>query len=245
MNRTPAAAARNSLSFAKALLLSLAAHGILVAAWTGYRLFSFAAPPPADVLVMELSGLITERQLEERRAAPPEPEPAPAPEPEPEPENVQEPEPEPESVPLVRKPPRPKPEPRPRPVPPAPPPEPLVEPSQDTLEQERQTISRRELEASLLRQYLAQLSKVVQGHLVYPVEALVKGWTGSVVVGFTISESGEVVPGSASVHSGSGHTSLDKAALRAVNASADLPKPSRRMDVSISINFRQDKRENR
>lgn len=103
--------------------------------------------------------------------------------------------------------------------------------------QVQQTISKRDVEASLTRQYLAELTRIVRNRLVYPVKAKAKGWTGVTLVAFTVSEGGSVVPGSESVRKTSGFDELDKAALNVVRSSGHLPNPPHQMEVVVAIEF--------
>jgi protein TonB len=176
--------------------------------------------------VVELSGILDTRQTEERQAAPEElpeelpPEPPPPP---PEPEI-----PEPEAVPLVRETPlRPVPRPNPRPRAPS-------------AAQQQRTISRNELEAAVMRRYLSLLTRAVRSRLVYPVEALAKGWTGVATVVFSITESGALAPGSLRVAVSSGQPILDAAALRAVESGAPYDPPPHRTDVRVELKFVRD-----
>jgi len=101
-----------------------------------------------------------------------------------------------------------------------------------------QTIRQRQAnEADLLRAYLANVRKAIQGGLVYPPEARAAGAVGSPVVRFTITESGAILPGSLVLHQGCGFAALDDNALRAARAGAPFPRPPRAMDVVLAISF--------
>ena len=103
--------------------------------------------------------------------------------------------------------------------------------------QVQQTISKSEIEASLMRQYLAQLSRIVRNRLIYPVIAKAKGWSGVTQVAFMITANGGVVSGSESVRKTSGYAELDQAALNAVRGAANLPTPPHQMEVVVAVNF--------
>ncbi|MDR0816837.1 MAG: TonB family protein [Desulfovibrio sp.] len=219
------------LAFQWALLLSFLLHTSLLLTLAGGNVLFPLKPPQEEVLVMDLFGMISNRQVEERHIgaeeAPgqePEAEQAHAPEPMPKPAPGQEPKKVPvqKNVPPVQE--------RPKPIL-----QPRLPGSQE--EQIRQTVSKKELEASLMRQYLASLSKAVRGRLRYPVEARAKGYTGVVAVSFVITVDGQMLPGSEAVRIGSGSPVLDNAALKAVRDSEDLLKPPRQMEVVVSINF--------
>lgn len=103
----------------------------------------------------------------------------------------------------------------------------------------QQTIGGGNSADSLKRQYLAALSRIMRGRLVYPLKARAKGLTGVTRVAFTVSEAGNIVPGSASVLQTSGYAELDQAALNAVRGNTQLPQPPHQMHVEISFDFLQ------
>lgn len=101
----------------------------------------------------------------------------------------------------------------------------------------QQTIGKSEMEASLMRKYLAELSRIVRNRLIYPLKAKAKGWIGVTRVSFTITDGGGVVPGSESVRQTSGYKELDQAALIAVRSAGHLPTPPHQMEVVVAVNF--------
>jgi len=103
----------------------------------------------------------------------------------------------------------------------------------------QQTIGGGNSETSMKRQYLATLSRIMRDRLVYPLKARAKGLTGVTRVAFTVSEAGNIVPGSASVLQTSGYAELDQAALNAVRGNMQLPQPPHQMQVEISFDFLQ------
>lgn len=96
------------------------------------------------------------------------------------------------------------------------------------------------MEASLKRQYLAELSRIVHNRLTYPLKAKAKGWTGVTHVAFLVTERGGIVPGSESVRRTSGYDELDQAALNAVRKADRLPPPPQTMEAVVAINFTPD-----
>jgi protein TonB len=90
-----------------------------------------------------------------------------------------------------------------------------------------------------MRRYITDLSRLVRSRLVYPLRAKAEGWTGIVTVSFTVTESGSLLPGSESVRSGSQHSELNEAALRAVRSAAPFPRPPKRMVITLSVNFKE------
>lgn len=182
----------------------------------------------------------------------PEPEPVPTPEPEPEPEPVPEPEPEPlpEPPPPDIKPPEPSPvqvkppaKPKPKPAPVARPaasarPAPPVIRQGAEVARVQQTIAPPDMQ-TLMQAYVRELSRMLQRSLVYPREARREGHVGSTTVRFSITENGNILPGSLSIQRSSGHAILDEQALQTARNSAPYPAPPRPMTVSIAIAFRE------
>jgi len=107
-------------------------------------------------------------------------------------------------------------------------------------QQLQQTLKPRESETSLILKYLAGLKRDIQNHLDYPEEARDTGNVGSPTIRFTITESGDILPGSLSINTSSGSAQLDEQALRAARNSAPMAKPPRQMTVTIKVAFTQD-----
>jgi protein TonB len=235
-----ASLSRCRFSLSRGIFVSALLHTLPLACWLSFDSSWWRGKPAAaqtEILQLDVFGLLSERQAEERRGEEPKPEPVPEPEPEPEP--VPEPE-----LPKMRETPRPppaRPRPtaaRPLPAPPAAPPPPAREPEVEA--QVRRTITQREREATLMRQYMTDLSRAVRSRLVYPVKARAKGWTGTVTLAFSVTETGNVLPGSESVRRSSGHAELDGAALNALRSASPLPPPPKQMEALISVDFRED-----
>jgi protein TonB len=91
----------------------------------------------------------------------------------------------------------------------------------------------------LRRAYQQQLKELIEKHKQYPLMARKGGQQGRVVVEFSINTTGTLA--SAQVTLSSGHTLLDRAALKAVRAVAVFPKPpvaipeDSRFQVAISF----------
>ena len=221
---------RSHFSLTWGLFLSSCIHGLPFALVLALTSLSLSLPErKTETLQLELFGMVTGQQVNGQQALaaaevveeqPPEE----APEEPPPPEPTQPP--EPKSVSRVITP-RPKVERR------------LPRPAQQQASpgQVQQTISKRDLEASAMRQYLAQLSRIVRNRLVYPVKAKAKGWTGVTRVAFSITPNGGVVSGSESIRQTSGFEELDQAALHAVRNAGLLPAPPHQMDVVVAVNF--------
>lgn len=107
-------------------------------------------------------------------------------------------------------------------------------------QQVKQTLKPRESEVSLIRKYLAGLTQEIQDHLEYPREARDAGYVGAPTIRFTITESGDILPTSLSVHKSSGSALLDEKALQAAQAAAPMAKPPRQMTVTITVAFTQE-----
>lgn len=107
--------------------------------------------------------------------------------------------------------------------------------------QMQQILKPRESEASLIRAYLAGLKREIQNHLDYPDDARDIGNVGAPTIRFTITESGDILPGSLSIYLSSGSAQLDEQAIRAAQSSAPMAKPPRPMTVTIKVAFIQDK----
>lgn len=103
----------------------------------------------------------------------------------------------------------------------------------------QQTIGKHEQDtsASQVRQYLAELTRIVRNRQTYPLKAKAKGWMGVTVVAFTVSEGGSVVSGSEAVRKTSGYDELDQAALSAVRNTGHLPSPPHTMEVVVAFYF--------
>lgn len=208
-------------------------------------------PPPREQLVVDLLGLVGNRQVEQQQAGRPAPEPEPHPQPQPQPERQAAVKPVPAPRQPVRKelrerapePPRAAPSPVSVPAQPAEPAPPAAavaaapQPLGAEEDRARQTVRARETDASVLRQYLASLRKAVQSRLVYPSEAREAGHVGAPAIRFTLTESGDILPGSLAVQRSSGHAALDESALRAAQSSVPFEKPPRQMNVVIAVAF--------
>ncbi|MCW3479800.1 TonB family protein [Neisseriaceae bacterium JH1-16] len=212
---------------------SLLLHGSLALPWLLKDRFS--TPEPPRQLALELFGMVSNRQVEHRQAKAP---PAPA-------HKATQ-------APTAHATPR-RSAAAPSPVklsvtPPVPAPatkspaaaRPVLDKDADTT-RKQQTIQPPAVSPDALRQYVATLSKAIQRRLVYPAEAREAGYVGSPLVRFTLTESGEIQPGSLAIQRSSGHAVLDEQALRTTLASAPFDKPPRRMSVVVALAYTQDR----
>lgn len=216
---------RSRFSLTWGMFLSSCIHGLPFALVLALTSLSLSLPERrSETLQLELFGMVTGQQVSgQQEVAPMEEQPQEQAQEEPAPP---EPTPEPKSVPRMVAP-RPKvSRPLPRPA-----------RQQASEGQVQQTIGKRDLEASAMRQYLAQLSRIVRNRLVYPLKAKAKGWTGVARVAFSITEGGGVVAGSESIRQTSGFEELDQAALHAVRNAGHLPAPPHQMEVVVAVDF--------
>lgn len=216
------------------LIASLALHSALA---LPFVVNNFASPPDdLPTLVIELQGIVSEAQAEERVAqqlpdqvqqqaqpTPPPPQEAPPPPPEPE-----------ESA--AAKPPEPQPQ-------MAPPPQPQATPQAKQVEnpdeqQKAQVIkTERDPDADRLREYVKRLTKKVQANLVYPDEGRKAGLHGNATVSFTLTRGGQVRPGTLTITASSGQPKLDASALATIRACAPFEPPPREMNVAFVVGY--------
>lgn len=105
-------------------------------------------------------------------------------------------------------------------------------------QQRQQTIrSAAELEAALIRSYLARLAKKLRANLVYPEEVRKHGIEGVSTIAFHITGSGNLIETSLRVQKSSGYPALDANALHSVRVSAPFEKPPKELNVSIAMSF--------
>ncbi|WP_208507572.1 TonB family protein [Variovorax paradoxus] len=230
------------MRFAIGLGLSVLLHAALVLPWL-VRARPEAPPPLREQLVVDLLGMVSNRQVEQQQVARPAEPPPPTPPPKPvarketreRPQAPRQVAPSPVQVARAEEPVRASPEPQQQVA--APP------PVSNAAEEDRmqQTVRARDDGADALRKYLAGLRKAIQGKLVYPAEAREAGYVGAPTIRFTLTEEGNILSGSLAVAKSSGYPVLDESALRAAQAGAPFEKPPRRMDVAIAIGFVQER----
>lgn len=104
--------------------------------------------------------------------------------------------------------------------------------------QNAQTIKRdRNSEIDRLKDYVKRLTKKVQANLVYPAEARQSGLQGAATVGFTILQSGQILPETLKIITSSGQPKLDASALKTIRSSAPFDVPPKKMNVTIAVAF--------
>jgi protein TonB len=213
------------------LAASLALHSALALPFVVHDL----AEPPDDseVLVVELQGMVSDTQTEEKVAQqlpdqpqqqpqPPPPPPQEAPPPEQQEEDGTRP-----------------PEPPPQVSLPQQPVTPQARQVQDPDEQQKAQVlkNERDLEADRLRKYVKRLTKKVQAHLVYPDGGRKAGLHGNAKVSFTLAPGGEIKPGTLTIAESSGQPKLDASALATVRASAPFEPPPSEMNVAFVVGY--------
>lgn len=106
-------------------------------------------------------------------------------------------------------------------------------------QQKQQTIQNNDTEMDALRKYAAAATKAIKAKLVYPPEARQAGHSGMTIIAFRVGLDGEIESGTLVVRRSSGYASLDESALRAARAAAPLPPPPKSMSVVVPINFNE------
>jgi protein TonB len=205
---------------------SLALHSALALPFVVQDL----APPPDDLptLVIQLQGVVSDAQAEEKVAQLPDQQPQPPPPPHeaPPPEQQEE---------DGSRPPEPSPQ--------ASLPQQSVTPQarqvKDPDEQQKAQILKaaRDLEADRMREYVKRLTKKVQSHLVYPDEGRKAGLHGNAKVSFTLAADGQIKPGTLTIAESSGQPRLDASALATVRASAPFERPPGEMKFAFVVGY--------
>lgn len=214
------------------LVASLAVHSALALPFVVHQL----APPPDDLptLVIELQGVVSEQQAEERvaRQTPDQPQQQPQPAPPPPQEEPPPPEPQDEGA---AKPP----EVQPQVSPPPQPVSPKARKMQDPDEQQKAQILKmeRDIEADRLRDYVKRLTKKIQTNLVYPDEGRKAGLHGNATVSFTLAQDGQIKPGTLAIAVSSGQPKLDASALATARTCAPFDPPPREMAVTLVVGY--------
>jgi protein TonB len=193
------------------------------------------SPPPDDdmsMLVIQLQGVVSDAQAEEKVAQLPD---QPQQQPQPTPPPPQEaPPPEQQEEDGARPP-----EPQPQVSLPQRPVTPQARQVQDPDEQQKAKIlkAERDLEADRMREYVKRLTKKVQSHLVYPDEGRKAGLHGNAKVSFTLAADGQIKPGTLTIAESSGQPKLDASALATVRASAPFERPPGEMKFAFVVGY--------
>lgn len=100
----------------------------------------------------------------------------------------------------------------------------------------QQTLQNTDSEMDELRRYMAAVRKAVKARIVYPAAAREAGQTGVPDVSFIIGQDGTIQPGSVRIRNSSGNPLLDESALQAVRTAAPFP-PLPASRTSLPCNF--------
>src|SRR5215469_5087682 len=111
----------------------------------------------------------------------------------------------------------------------------------DVSNQRQQFVGKGNTEADLISSYVAQLTKQVNAHLIYPNEVKRKRLEGISWVSFVVMESGEIKPNTLTIKKSSGYAALDANALKTITATAPFQRPPRELTVSFAIDFEVDR----
>jgi periplasmic protein TonB len=107
----------------------------------------------------------------------------------------------------------------------------------DGMQQRQLSIGRGDQDTDKTKAYMARLSKRLQAHLVYPEETRKHGVEGVSTIRFTITESGGIKGDSLRLLKSSGYAALDSNALKSALASEPFEKPPRELTVAIAVEF--------
>lgn len=193
-----------------------------------------------QTLVIELQGMISNRQEEQKTAGAQQPA-TPPPEVRQEPPKPEE-KPQPEKKKVVKK---------TMPAPPIPK-KPVLQPVHEEVaslpmlpapageaaqQQVPQTIRSVDADMEAFKAYLAKLKRKLQTNLVYPDSAKLSGLRGTAVVGFAVTETGDIREESLRIIKSSGFPDLDRNALSTVRSSAPFDKPQKEITVAVAVSF--------
>jgi len=102
-------------------------------------------------------------------------------------------------------------------------------------------IGHRNTDADLISAYVAQLTKQVNAHLIYPNEVKKKGFEGIAWISFVVTASGELKPNTLTIKKSSGYAALDANALKTITAIAPFQRPPHELTISLGIDFAVDR----
>ena len=98
--------------------------------------------------------------------------------------------------------------------------------------------STEQMRGKYLKENFTYIRDLIQKNLAYPARARKMGWTGKVVVSFTVLEDGHVA--NERVLAGSGHALLDGNVIETIRNVEPFPKPPVRAELRIPVYFRLD-----
>lgn len=97
-------------------------------------------------------------------------------------------------------------------------------------------ISRETIQQHYLKEHFTYIRDLIGKRLSYPPVARRMGWSGKVVVAFTIAEDGSVQ--SIRVRESSGYQMLDSCALSTITTIAPFPRPPVAAEIVVPVHFR-------
>jgi periplasmic protein TonB len=106
-------------------------------------------------------------------------------------------------------------------------------------QKQQQTIPNNDLDPNIEIKYAIKVGKIIKGKLSYPTEARPAGNTGIPTVSFFIDVNGEIEPGTLVIRQSSGYPELDEGALRAARAATPFPPPphARHIQINAPIDY--------
>ena len=204
-----------------------------------YKNYHPYKPEERERLTVEINGIVTNKQIEERQAVQEAPTPPPqVAEKEPEKEEPKKP----KTPPIEKKKVLAKSEEATHKMEPelqkevAKPVAPSVAP-QNMDAQKQQTTANPQDEAAVMQRYARAFKKKLHEHVVFPSEAKGKGYMGVPKVGFMINEDGSVPKESIKIIKSSGYDVLDQKAIVAVLESSPFERPPRAFNAEVDIDF--------
>ena len=249
----PMARKQLRLSFAQALTISILLHAAVVAPFALSILWP-QENDSEDTLVVQMDGVLSDSQMDEKKATPaadtvpaaPRQPDAPPPQPAanaveatqaPPPEKVEESE-EPSDAPppqtaaaeQAKKSETPQ-----QTAPPPPPPQ-MARPT-DEGDVAHSLAHETEEDEDALRKYGVRLTKKVQANLLYPAESRATRAQGVVKVAFALHADGSIDPASLRVIASSGNPGLDAAALATIRNGNPYPPPPNPTSIAFSLSF--------
>jgi protein TonB len=105
------------------------------------------------------------------------------------------------------------------------------------VEQRQQSINSK----AALQEYMAKVTKRIQTNLVYPKEVRENGVEGITLIAFTITTAGDIREDSLRVQKSSGYAALDSSAVKSAQDSAPFEKPPKELDIAIAVAFDVDR----
>jgi periplasmic protein TonB len=211
------------------LAVSLVLHSLVGSPFVVYGMM--APDDDSEVLVVDLQGIESDTQTEQKvlaetkgsekqeQAAQAKPVEAPPPPPPPPPADLNDEEPPPTPTP-------PKPQQNTNPTP-------VGAANNIKGVDEKQDAQRILTEKERLNIYIAQLSKKVRAHLIYPDDFS----RASAKVAFSILASGQIRPDSLKIAESSGQAALDESAIKTIRASLPFDPPPHEINLAIMVDF--------